>query len=153
MSGAFGTSSVPASAALATTSVLTGNMTLWLRSRDAAGNWGAATALTVPTAGSATVAVDEAARMDFLAMPNPNPFHGTLTIRFGLAREGQARLELFDVAGRQVQTLASGTLAPGPHVVRWDGRDHQGRDVHTGIYFVRFTTPSRVFLKRVVAVR
>ena len=50
MSGAFGSTIVQASAALATENVLdAAAMTLWLRGADAAGNWGAATALTVPT--------------------------------------------------------------------------------------------------------
>jgi len=74
-------------------------------------------------------------------------------IRFGLAQAGNARLELFDVAGRQVKTLASGILAPGPHAARWDGRDRDGNGVRTGVYFVRFTTPSRVFHSRVVLLR
>jgi len=153
MSGAFGATTVPASAALATGEVLDGHMTLWVRGRDASGNWGAATALTVPTAGSTTLGVEGQEWVDFLATPSPNPFHGPVAIRFGLARAGEIRLELFDVAGRQVQTLASGSLAPGPHVARWNGRDRQGNEVRAGVYFVRLTTGSRVFHKRVVALK
>jgi hypothetical protein len=153
MSGAFVGTTVSVSAPLATAEILTGSATLWLRGRDAAGNWGAATALTVPTVGSTTVGVDEPAYVDFLAPPSPNPFRGPVTIRFGLARAGAVRLELFDVAGRQVQTLANAVLAPGPHAVRWDGRDREGSQVRGGLYFVRLTTPSRVFHTRVVALR
>src|SRR4029453_8445589 len=58
MSGAFGSTTVQASAELGTAKVLSGSMTLWLRGRDAAGNWGAATTLTVPTVGSSTVSAD-----------------------------------------------------------------------------------------------
>jgi len=119
--------------------------------RDTSGNWGVATALSVPTSGSTTVAVEEAAAVDFLAAPTPNPFRGTANIRFGLARAGEVRLELFDLAGRRVQTLASGVLGPGPHDVHWDGRDAHGANVRSGVYFVRLTTPSQVFHSRVVA--
>ena len=110
-----------------------------------------ATALTVPASGSTTVSADEVQAVDFLATPSPNPFRGSAMIRFGLARAGQVRLELFDVAGRRIQTLANGAYAPGPHTVTWNGRDQHGNDVKTGIYFVRLMTPSKLFHARVVA--
>jgi hypothetical protein len=153
MSGAFGSTTVQASAGLETGSVLSGSMTLWLRGRDSAGNWGAATALTVPTAGSTTVSVDDVAAVDFLATPSPNPSRGLATIRFGLAKAGEVDLELFDVAGRRVQTLISSDLTPGPHTATWNGRDLHGNPVGSGVYLVRLTTPSRVFHSRLVRLR
>jgi hypothetical protein len=153
MSGAFGSVTVPASADLATDDVLSGTMTLWVRGRDAAGNWGTASALSVPTSGSTVVAVEEEQAIDFLAPPSPNPFLGLATIRFGLARAGEVRLELFDLAGRRVRTLASGVVSPGPHITTWDGRDQHGNHVRAGVYFVRLILPSRVFHSRVVALR
>jgi len=154
MSGAFGSNTtVSVSAALPTADVLSGSMTLWMRGRDAAGNWGAATALTVPTTGSTTVAVDEQEHVDFLATPSPNPFRSLATIRFGLARSAEVRLELFDVTGRLVQTLVSGVRAAGPHVATWNGQDQRGNAVKNGVYFVRLTTPLKQFHARVVALK
>jgi hypothetical protein len=150
MSGAFGGATVQASAALATDNVLTGSMTFWLRGRDTAGNWGTATALTVPSSGSTTLAVGDAVAVDFLANPSPNPLRGLSSIRFGLARAGEVRLELFDVSGRRVQTLIDGVLAPGPHVASWNGQNQRGDRVGNGVYFVRLTTPSKLFHARVV---
>jgi hypothetical protein len=150
MSGAFGGATVQASAALATDNVLTGSMTFWLRGRDTAGNWGTATALTVPSSGSTTLAVGDAVAVDFLANPSPNPLRGLSSIRFGLARAGEVRLELFDVSGRRVKTLVNGVLAPGPHVASWNGLNQRGDRVGNGVYFVRLTTPSKLFHARVV---
>jgi len=151
MVGTFGSASVQASAALATDNAPTGNLTLWVRGRDAAGNWGAATAITVPSVSRGTVAVDEEPTVDFLATPNPNPFHGRTSIRFGLARTGDVRLELFNLAGRRVRTLASGVLSPGAHVTVWDGRDERGVAVGAGVYFLRLVTPAKAYHARVVA--
>jgi len=154
MTGAFGSMSVQASAALATNNLSTGNLQLWLRARDASGNWGAASTLTVPTTGSASATgVGDPIAVDFLATPSPNPFRGLSTIRFGLARACDVRLELFDVAGRQVQTLVSGAMAAGPHVAIWNGRDLSGNVVKNGVYFVRLTTPSKQWHTRVVALQ
>ena len=114
MSGAFGSTTVQASAALATANVLTRQHDVVAARRATPPATGArATALTVPTTGSTTVSVDDAAAVDFLATPSPNPFRGLATIRFGLARAGEVRLELFDVAGRRIQTLVSGVLGAG----------------------------------------
>jgi flagellar hook assembly protein FlgD len=44
---------------------------------------------------------------------------------------------VFDVAGRRVATLYSGHHDRGTHSVSWDGRDERGRNVASGIYFVR----------------
>ncbi|HET9325381.1 MAG TPA: FlgD immunoglobulin-like domain containing protein, partial [Candidatus Eisenbacteria bacterium] len=151
MSGAFGTPTVQASAALATDNVLSGTMTFWLRGRDAAGNWGAAVALPVPATGHSVVGVDDVAtHVDFLATPSPNPSRAFATIRFGLAQAGEVNLELFDVAGRRVQTLISSKLAPGPHTATWNGRDRHGNHVKNGIYLVRLTTPSKTLHTRMV---
>jgi hypothetical protein len=153
MTGPYGSPTVQASAPLETGDVLDGTRTYWVRGRDAAGNWSAATAVTVPTSGSTTVSGDEPAAVDFLAPPSPNPLRSSATIRFGLARAGEVRLELFDVSGRRVRTVASGVFGPGAHVAAWDGRDHQGHGVKSGVFFLRLTTPSRVFHDRVVVLR
>jgi hypothetical protein len=153
MSGAFGSTTVQASGELPTTSVLSGSMTLWMRGRDAAGNWGAATKITVPTTGSTTVSVDDVAAVDFLGTPRPNPSRGPTTIQFGLAQGGEVNLELFDVSGRRIQTLVSSVLTPGPHTATWNGRDRNGNPVENGVYFVRLTTPSNLFNARMVRLK
>ena len=45
-------------------------------------------------------------------------------------------IKVYNVAGRQVRTLASGAHAAGYHVVKWDGRDDRGTSVRKGIYFI-----------------
>lgn len=151
MAGTFGGMTAQVSAALAYNGVTSGELTIWLRGRDGAGNWGPAVALTVPAIHSGTTDVDGAVATDFLAPPSPNPFQGSAAIRFGLARAGQVQLELFDAAGRRVRSLASGVLSPGTHVALWDGRDQQGGRVSAGLYFVRLVTPDRTFHSRVVS--
>ena len=47
------------------------------------------------------------------------------------------RLDLFDVSGRRLRTLAERTLDIGANVIEWDGRDRDGRRVGSGLYFAR----------------
>ncbi|MGH7743109.1 MAG: hypothetical protein ACRENS_13930, partial [Candidatus Eiseniibacteriota bacterium] len=79
---------------------------------------GAAEARALPAAGSAAQAPG-VTRIERIA---PNPARHGCEIAFSLARAGDARLEIFDVAGRRVRSLESGTLAAGSHQARWDGR-------------------------------
>ncbi|MBN2565540.1 MAG: endonuclease, partial [Candidatus Eisenbacteria bacterium] len=65
----------------------------------------------------------------------PNPFGPATTIRFTLGREAGVSLRVFDVAGRLVRVLAGGTLPGGDHEVVWDGRDENGREAASGVYF------------------
>ncbi len=44
---------------------------------------------------------------------------------------------IYDLAGREVRRLADRAFAAGPHELRWDGADDQGRRLARGVYFVR----------------
>ena len=75
---------------------------------------------------------------EFALDPNyPNPFNSSTTIRYRLAEPGQVRLEIFDVQGRRVKTLADGYAGLGVYQVEWDGMDASGKPVATGVYLVR----------------
>ena len=68
---------------------------------------------------------------------SPNPFNPSTNVRFTLARDGLARLDVFDVTGRLVRTLVDGRLPAGDHAVTWNGRNDDGSQTASGLYFVR----------------
>ena len=72
-----------------------------------------------------------------LGPTRPNPAATMATIEFALPASTAVELSIFDVNGRQITTLASGTFAAGSHAVTWDGRDRDGNPVARGIYFYR----------------
>jgi hypothetical protein len=79
--------------------------------------------------------VDEIPVSVFLARNHPNPFNPKTSIRFGLPETSDARLAVYDAAGRLVRVLASGTLDAGEYEYTWDGRDSAGAKMSSGIYF------------------
>ena len=79
----------------------------------------------------------------------PNPFQSGATIAFELAREGDVSLEVYDLHGARVRTLASGRWPAGRHEARWDANGGGG-PVAPGIYFVRFIADGVVQSRRVV---
>jgi len=81
--------------------------------------------------------VEEAAMPDFKFVGvHPNPFNPSTTIQFDLAVDGWVDLTIYDLEGRRVRSLLSASyLSVGNHSVIWDGRDEQGRELGSGVYF------------------
>lgn len=67
----------------------------------------------------------------------PNPSGAEIALAFTVGRAGRGKLEVVDVAGRHVRTLAEGEMAAGQHALVWDRRDGAGREVAPGVYFAR----------------
>jgi hypothetical protein len=152
MSGAFGTTTVDVSAVISTAQFFTGTRKLWVRAQDAAGNWGAWSALQLLINGTDPVGVGDPVAIAFLAQNAPNPFAARTTFQFGLARAGDATLDIFDTQGRLVRRLVRGALTAGAHIAIWDGADDAGARVPAGVYSCRLVTAESRFQRRLVRV-
>jgi flagellar hook assembly protein FlgD len=77
----------------------------------------------------------------FLAQPYPNPFNPTSTVSLyvpaATAPEARVQVAIYDLRGRRVQNIFSGSLPVGWHNFLWDGRDEAGRSQASGIYFLQ----------------
>jgi hypothetical protein len=73
--------------------------------------------------------------------PNPPGPDGT-RVRLDLARSEDVNLEVFDVAGRRIASLAHTTLPAGDHGLHWSSRDERGERLPAGVYFIRLNLPS-----------
>lgn len=83
-----------------------------------------------------------------LAQNYPNPFNPTTVIRFGIPTEQHTRLEVIDVMGRVIATLVNDKMSAGTYNVTWDGMDHAGNVVGSGVYFYRLTAGNFVEMKQ-----
>jgi hypothetical protein len=81
---------------------------------------------------------------------SPNPFSSVTRIAFRLPRPGPVLLALYDVSGRQVARLIDGHHKAGEFVTRWDGRDHSGGKLSSGIYFLRLSAGGFTATRRLV---
>jgi hypothetical protein len=72
-----------------------------------------------------------------LRQNQPNPFRGTTSIAFDLPVASSVTLEVFDLLGRKVVTLAQGEHPAGSHTVEWNLRDTSGGAVRPGVYIYR----------------
>jgi hypothetical protein len=67
----------------------------------------------------------------------PNPFNASTVISFSLAEPGEIELSIFNVLGERVTTLFSGYAEAGSNTVVWNGTDHRGQVLASGIYLYR----------------
>ena len=95
--------------------------------------------------------VEPAATLRITAFPNP--FNPRTTIRFNLTEAQQVRLWISDLAGREQAKLADGFLRSGNHEIVWGGRDRQGRELASGVYFLSLQTEGHRSARKLVLLR
>jgi M6 family metalloprotease-like protein len=79
--------------------------------------------------------------------PWPNPAVGAVQVLVGVPDGAAARLDVYDLAGRLVHRQQ---CPPGEYLVRWDGRDRDGRRVAAGTYVMRLDGPDGIRSHKVV---
>ncbi|MBI5058269.1 T9SS type A sorting domain-containing protein [candidate division KSB1 bacterium] len=84
----------------------------------------------------------------FMDQNFPNPFNPSTTIRFGVPRVSDVKIEIYDLTGRLVTTIVEGAVEPGVHSVMWDCSD-----CPTGMYLLRLTAPDQVLMRKMLLMK
>ncbi|GEM_PF-2103626 len=109
--------------------------------------------IELPTAGTYKVVVGDLPRK-FALHPNiPNPFNPTTTISFELPERCDVNLEIYDLLGNKVITLANEELTAGEHRITWDGEDSYGRTAPSGVYFYRIKAGENSATRRMLLLK
>jgi hypothetical protein len=75
--------------------------------------------------------------------PNyPNPFNPSTTISFSLGTGSNVEISVFNIRGQKVRSLYSAFTPAGEHSLVWDGKDDAGRELASGLFFCRLTSPA-----------
>jgi hypothetical protein len=91
---------------------------------------------------------------DYVLLQNyPNPFNPSTEIPFGLPKEDNVTIAVYNVLGAQVRTLAEGRFGAGHHSVVWDGRNDQGQQVGPGMYLYRLETSSTTLTQKMILLK
>jgi hypothetical protein len=83
----------------------------------------------------------------------PNPFNPSTVISYQLAVNSRVSLKIYNMLGQEVRTLVKGYETAGYKQVRWDGKDHAGNSVSSGVYIYRLETGQFVQSKKMVLIR
>ena len=83
----------------------------------------------------------------------PNPFLGSTDISLYLDSGRSGSLRVYDTHGRLVSRVFEGPLSAGAHSFEWNGRDDKGREVPSGVYFLKFDGGTKSLSRKVVLLR
>ena len=94
---------------------------------------------------------DTSVPKDFsLGQNYPNPFNPQTTIEFTTAEKGYVTINVYDLLGKQVATLAETDYMPGQYKITWDGRNNNGEQLPSGVYFYRMVSENFEQTRRLV---
>jgi hypothetical protein len=78
----------------------------------------------------------------------PNPFNSMCNVKFSMCNAGNVKLLVYDVQGREVQTLVNESLKPGTYEVSFDGSR-----LNSGVYFYRLVTDGYRETKKMIMIK
>ncbi len=83
----------------------------------------------------------------------PNPFSNSTTFEIFLNEPSEIIIEIYNINGQLVKTISKGNVLSGLHTFKWDGRNNNGVELESGIYFYRLKADKNVLRKKMVLVK
>lgn len=83
----------------------------------------------------------------------PNPFNPACEIKYDLPTDCQVTLCIYNILGQKVRVLVDEYQSAANKAVQWDGKDDQGKEVTSGIYFYRIQAGDFSQSKKMVLLR
>jgi hypothetical protein len=78
----------------------------------------------------------------------PNPFNSSTTLSFQIVHQSQVKILISDILGRKIKVLVDKNLQTGLHFVKWHGKDENGINVSSGLYFFRMETEDFIRVRK-----
>ena len=117
-----------------------------------------------PSAGgprTVTVDISELLALDNVALPNefalhnnyPNPFNPVTNILYDIPEVTDVKLEIFNVMGQRVRTLAEGSHEAGRYQIVWNATNDYGESLSSGMYIYRIQAGDFVSVKKLILMK
>ena len=78
----------------------------------------------------------------------PNPFNPTTTLTYQISKAGMVTIKIYDMLGREIETLLNGEKNPGKYEVKFDASD-----LVSGLYFYRIIANNFTDTKKMLLLR
>ncbi len=83
-----------------------------------------------------------------LEQNSPNPFNPSTSITFRVAESGPVSLKIYDVLGREIESLVNQNLMPGIYETEWNSSNYA-----SGVYFYILKTEKFYETKRMILIK
>ncbi len=83
----------------------------------------------------------------------PNPFNPETSIIYGLPKESNVRIDVYNLLGQAVVTLVNEKQKPGYHSIQWNGCDDFGTIMKSGVYIYCITSGGFTETKKMILLK
>jgi hypothetical protein len=83
-----------------------------------------------------------------LSQNYPNPFNPITNVKFSILNSGDVKLVVYDIMGKEVQTLVNERLQPGTYEAAFDGSS-----LNSGVYFYKLITNTFSETKKMLLIK
>ncbi|MDP8231536.1 MAG: T9SS type A sorting domain-containing protein [Candidatus Zophobacter franzmannii] len=96
---------------------------------------------------------DMSSTLLFVSQNYPNPFNPSTTFSFGLSKESHVLVEIYNIRGQRVITLADQSYSKGEHTIQWDSTNNSAKPLASGVYFYRVRTNDCVTTEKCILMK
>jgi hypothetical protein len=92
---------------------------------------------------------------DVFALHNnyPNPFNPVTNITYDIPEVAQVTLDIYNISGQKVRTLAQGQHEPGRYRIQWNATNDYGNPLSSGMYIYRIRAGDFVSVKKLILMK
>lgn len=84
----------------------------------------------------------------YLKQNYPNPFNPNTTVEFGIPGAGNTEITIYDIMGKQLETLQDGFLKEGNYTAGWNAERYA-----SGVYFIKVSFLGKFLTKKMLLIK
>ncbi len=88
-----------------------------------------------------------------LSQNYPNPFNSSTSIHYSLPTTCKIIIKVYNILGEEIKTIVDMVQTVGEQSVIWDGTDHSGQEVSSGVYIYRLEAEAIVLSRKMMFLR
>ena len=82
----------------------------------------------------------------------PNPFNSVISIMFFIPVEDEVKISVYNILGERV-FRDNHEAKPGLTTLNWDGRDRNGQNLPTGLYFYHLSAGNKQMMNKITILK
>ena len=80
----------------------------------------------------------------------PNPFNSSTSIKYEIFKSGLVKIVIINSKGEEVRSIINKYHHAGEYLIQWDGKNDQGINMASGIYFYKIISKERIKTQKMI---
>ena len=88
-----------------------------------------------------------------LIQNHPNPFNPNTKINFFIPKKNNININIYNIKGDKIKNLFNGDIEIGYHSINWDGKNDNGNELPSGVYFLKLNYDNKFITSKLVKMK